>query len=361
MAAISHLQGLSIIPSTLTNVALHIDVWQEIHLDDVDTLPPTGLATPPFDIETELPHLITPGLGLHRGGKHLANRIEGAGVGGWIGAGRAPDRALVNDDHLVDRLDPPQLLQAGRERHLESKLVFQGRVQQLIHQGALTAATHPGHRHQAPQGNINIDAAKVIAVAINKPQPPAARLPATGGGGDGAAATEIGAGKGVFGLEQILQRPLGDDMAAVDAGAGANIDEVIGGTDGVLVVFDNYQSVAQVAQLGEGGKQAVVIPLVQADAGFIQHVQDSSQAGADLGGEANALGLTAREGHGGPIQAEVIQAHVQQKTQAHANLSQHQITDLDLALRQEGGGPGCGADPHQSFDAGKGFGHTDRR
>ena len=92
---------------------------------------------------------------------------------------------------------------------------------------------------------------------------------------------------------------------------GETLQVVLGGTDGVLVVFDNVQGVAQIAQLGEGGKQAVVFPLMQADAGFIQHVNDPSQAGANLGGEADALGLTPREGHGGPIQAEVIKAHVQ--------------------------------------------------
>lgn len=91
---------------------------------------------------------------------------------------------------------------------------------------------------------------------------------------------------------------------------GETLQVVIGGTDGVLVAFDNVQGVAQIAQLGEGGKQAVVIPLMQADAGFIQHAKDPSQAGANLGGEADALGLTPREGHGGPIQAEVIKAHV---------------------------------------------------
>jgi hypothetical protein len=59
---------------------------------------------------------------------------------------------------------------------------------------------------------------------------------------------------------------------------GETLQVVLGGTDGVLVVSDNVQGVAQIAQLGEGGKQAVVFLLMQADAGFIQHVKDPSQA-----------------------------------------------------------------------------------
>ena len=43
-------------------------------------------------------------------------------------------------------------------------------------------------------------------------------------------------------------RALGDDLAAVDAGAGADVDDVVGGQDRVLVVLDDDHRVAEVAQ-----------------------------------------------------------------------------------------------------------------
>jgi hypothetical protein len=42
--------------------------------------------------------------------------------------------------------------------------------------------------------------------------------------------------------------------------------------------------------------QAVVVALVQADAGFVQHVHHAGQARADLAGQADALRLAAAQG-----------------------------------------------------------------
>ena len=44
------------------------------------------------------------------------------------------------------------------------------------------------------------------------------------------------------------KEPAADDLAAAHAGAGAEIDEVVGRPHGVLVVLDDEHGVAQVAQ-----------------------------------------------------------------------------------------------------------------
>ena len=54
-------------------------------------------------------------------------------------------------------------------------------------------------------------------------------------------------------------------------------------------MLDHDDGVAQVTQAEEGVEQAVVVPLMQPDTGFIKNVEDSHQAGADLGSEADAL------------------------------------------------------------------------
>ena len=78
-------------------------------------------------------------------------------------------------------------------------------------------------------------------------------------------------------------------VAAVFACAGAHIDDEIGFADGIFVVFNHNYAVAQIAQAFEGGEQAVVVALVQADGGFVQNVHHAGQAAADLAGEADAL------------------------------------------------------------------------
>jgi hypothetical protein len=66
--------------------------------------------------------------------------------------------------------------------------------------------------------------------------------------------------------------------------------------DRVLVVLDDDDRVAEIAQAPQRFEQPVVVALVQADAGFVQHVEHARQAGADLAGEADALAFPARQG-----------------------------------------------------------------
>ena len=91
------------------------------------------------------------------------------------------------------------------------------------------------------------------------------------------------------------RRALGDDLAAVDAGAGADVDDVIGGQDRVLVVLDDDDGVADVAQVLERAEQAVVVALMQPDRRLVEHVEHAREARADLRGEADALRFTARQ------------------------------------------------------------------
>jgi hypothetical protein len=44
---------------------------------------------------------------------------------------------------------------------------------------------------------------------------------------------------------------LGYDLAAVDAGTGADIDEVVRHPDGVFVMFDHDDGIAQILQPGQ--------------------------------------------------------------------------------------------------------------
>ena len=45
---------------------------------------------------------------------------------------------------------------------------------------------------------------------------------------------------------------------------------MVGGPNGVLVVLDHDDGVAEIAQSPEGGEQAFVVPLVQSDARLVE-------------------------------------------------------------------------------------------
>lgn len=106
---------------------------------------------------------------------------------------------------------------------------------------------------------------------------------------------EVLAGDRLLVGEQLVQRTGVDDLAAVLTGARADVHDPVGDLDGVLVVLHHDQGVAHVAQADQGLDQPVVVALVEADRGLVQDVEHADQAGADLGGQPDALGLTAGE------------------------------------------------------------------
>ena len=96
----------------------------------------------------------------------------------------------------------------------------------------------------------------------------------------------------------------------------ADVDEVIGGADGVFVVLHHDDRVAQVPQPPQRGDEPVVVALVQADARLVQHVKHPRQPGADLRGQPDALAFPTGERAAFPVQIQVAQAYLYKKPEA---------------------------------------------
>ena len=120
----------------------------------------------------------------------------------------------------------------------------------------------------------------------------------------------------------------------MDAGARAHIDHIIGETDGVFIMFHDQHGVAQIAQAFQRGEQAIIVALVQADGRFIEHIEHAGQAGADLRGEADALGLAARERAGFAIEVEIIEADIVEEAEAFGDFLEDAIADGALFGRE---------------------------
>ena len=79
------------------------------------------------------------------------------------------------------------------------------------------------------------------------------------------------------------------------AGTRPDVDDPVRRADGLLVVLDDDDRVAEVAQPGQRVDQTPVVALVQPDRRLVEHVQRADQTGPDLAGEADALRLAAGE------------------------------------------------------------------
>ena len=144
--------------------------------------------------------------------------------------------------------------------------------------------------------------------------------PTDGGKFDALLTGKIGAGKRFGVLQQVCVATAVHHLAAMLPGGGPDIDNPVGVGDGVLVMLDNDQRVAQIPEPREGFNQTPVIALMQPDRRLIEHIEHADETGADLGGQPDALRLTAGERSGGPGQREVVQADVEQEAQPGLHL-----------------------------------------
>src|SRR5262249_22161265 len=116
---------------------------------------------------------------------------------------------------------------------------------------------------------------------------------------------------------------LGNNLAAMDARSGADIEYVVSSADGILVVLDHNYGVAEVAQSLQRFEQARIVALVQADRRLVQHVEHAGQAGADLRCKADALTLAAGKRARGARQREIIKPHIDEELKPLADLLKH--------------------------------------
>jgi hypothetical protein len=110
---------------------------------------------------------------------------------------------------------------------------------------------------------------------------------------DALAAGEIIASQGLGICGNLERRSFRDHASAIDPSRWTHVDQVVGRADRLLIVLHHQHGVAQVAQPPQRAEQPFVIPLVQSDRRFVQHIQHAGEAGADLARKPDALAFAA--------------------------------------------------------------------
>ena len=132
----------------------------------------------------------------------------------------------------------------------------------------------------------------------------------------------------------LLRRSLGDDLAAVLAGARPEVDDVVRGADRALVVLDDDHGVAEVAQPRQRADQLRVVALVEPDRRLVEDVEDADEARADLRREPDPLRLAARQRRGRALERQVSDPDAVEEAQPLADLAHDQARDRALGLGQ---------------------------
>ena len=214
------------------------------------------------------------------------------------------------------------------------ELCRQALIQNFVDERGLARTGDAGDGGEGAQRNRDVDIFQVVLRRAFDGEGLAVALAAGFWNRNFLSSAQILAGhRALAGLDR-LHRTGADHFAAVHARPRADVHNEIGGIHGVLIVLDHDDCVAQVAQMAQGGDQLIVVALVQADARLVEDVQYAHQRGADLGGQTDALALTAREGGRSAGKGQIFQTDVAQKFQAGADFPDNQMGDLLLLLGQ---------------------------
>ncbi len=163
------------------------------------------------------------------------------------------------------------------------------------------------------------------------------RLPRSGflrssGIGIVALMPQVGARERVRALDHLLGYAGAHDLAAMLARTGAHVDHVVGRANGLLVVLDDDDRVAQVAQTLHRRDQPGVVALVKPDRRLVEDVEDAHQPCADLRRKPDALCLSAGERCRAAVESEVVETDIDQEPQTLDDLLDDAAGDLLVAV-----------------------------
>ena len=344
LALVGDLQRLAVVAPAAADFALHIDVGEKVHLDLFHAVALAGLAAPAFHVEGKAPDLVAADARGGQAGKEFADRSKRAGVGHGIRARRAPDGRLVDDDRFVDLLE-------AVERGVFAGAVFgavemaeQRAPQDVIDERGFPAAGDAGHACEAAERKGRGHTLEVVFPRAGDGQPAGVvlvlevlrrdelRAVPLLRHGDFRASAEILGGQRILHREHLGQRALGHEVAAARARAGAEVEDVVGAADGVLVVLDDDDGISQIPQPPQRADEPVVVALMQPDARLIEHVKTARQPAADLRGQPDALRFAAAQRPAFAIQREVAEPDLHEKTQPRCDLPAHLAGDEPLLL-----------------------------
>ncbi len=193
-------------------------------------------------------------------------------------------------------------------------------VKNVVDQRRFAAAGNAGDHDEAAQRKFDRDVLQIVLARAVHDQFLAVAVAASGGRFDPDRAGKILAGERSGISFDFARSAGGHQLPAQAAGAGSEIDHVIGALDGFGIVLHHQHRVAEIAQTRERIEQAVVIARVQPDGRLVQNIQHAAKLGADLRRQADALRFAARKRGGGTRQAQVIETDGGEKLQAVADL-----------------------------------------
>ena len=250
-AAIRDRQRLGIEALAAAGVAQHLDVRQEAHLDRLHALPFAAFAAAARRVERKATRRCSRARA-HRSRPQTPCGSRPRSRRTWPGTNAASCRSASGRPRARGRATPqPSMpsqptqgggLPAARLRQARAQV----RVQHVARERRLARTRHTGDDREPAERHARVDLAQVVqrgALDLERTAParPTGRRRAE----RMAQRVARGTARSATAATRSGRRCAGaDDVAAARAGAGTEVDQVIGAPDRVLVVLDDEQRVA---------------------------------------------------------------------------------------------------------------------
>ncbi len=312
-----HRQGLLVVAPPVADLAKHVHIGQEIHLDAALALALARLAPSTLHIEAEAPRLVAALSAIGQHGKQIADGCEHAGIGGRVRTRGPADRRLIDLDHLVELVGPMHRLMCPRLLAGFVQLARQRAVQDVVDKRGLTRPRDAGHHRHHAHRKVRRNVLQIMRGGVLNREPAAIqrprRLVRRRPGHDVDLPREVSTRDGRRIGHDLGGRARSHQLAAVFARARPQVEHVVGLADRIFVVLHHQYGIAQVPQVFQRLDQPLIVTLVQADGRLVEHIKNASQARSDLGGQPDALALAAGERGRRAAQRQVAQPHRVQK------------------------------------------------
>src|ERR1019366_627454 len=322
-----HLEHHAAIPFPVAVGAAQIDVAEELNLNVLEAVPAARRAAAFAGIETKRARRITALLRHRLRGEKFADRIERADVAGRVRARGPSHGRLVHHHDVFDSLMTDNCPMPSR-RFLGLVLEFAQRVvENILDKRRFPRTADARDADQSIEGYLDID---VLQVVLARTQ----NLQAWCLGPNGASlgrrrplflACEIMRGQRASALLQFRLGAKKNNFTAAFARPRAQVENAVRRADDIRVVLDDEQCIARGAEPMEDADETVDIARMQADAGFVEHIERIDQRSAQRRGEIDALDFAAAERARLAIKREVTEPHVHQVTQTRANFGKQKI------------------------------------
>ena len=180
-------------------------------------------------------------------------------------------------------------------------------------QRTLAGAGDAGHRDEHAERHVHRDVLRLWSRAFRIGiEPRGAR------GAGFSSCGHRGGGRSPSRRDEAVDGALEHDRPAVRTGARAHVDDMVGDPDHLRVVLDDEDRVALVAQAPEQRVHPLDVVGVEPDRRLVEDVRHVGQRRPEVADHPRPLRLASRERPRRPVEAQVAEAHLDERVEAVA-------------------------------------------